>query len=75
MRIIVISALFSEYCKYADNLLKCYSTNFVKIYGPEKLVWNTHSHLANYARQFGALDIVSCFPLKNYLGILKRILR
>jgi len=77
MRILLSPALCSAYCDYADKLLKCYVTNFSKIYGPEQVVYNTHSliHLADDARKFGALDNVSCFPFENYLGTLKRLVR
>lgn len=77
MRILLSPALCSEYCDYADKLLKCYVTNFIKIYGSVHLVYNTHSliHLADDARKFGALDNVSCFPFENYLGTLKRLVR
>lgn len=77
MRILLSPALCSEYCDYADKLLKCYVTNFVRIYGPEHIMYNNYSliHLADDARKFGALDSVSCFPFENYLGILKRLVR
>ncbi len=77
MRILLSPALCSEHCEYADKLLKCYVTNFGQIYGSEQLVYNTHSliHLADDARNFGALDNVSCFPFENHLGTMKRLVR
>lgn len=77
MRILLSPALCSEHCEYAGKLLKCYVTNFGQIYGSEQLVYNTHSliHLADDARNFGALDNVSCFPFENHLGTMKRIVR
>ena len=77
MRILLSPALCSAYFDYADKLLKCYVTNFAKIYGPEQVEYNTHSliHLADDARKFGALDNVSCFPFENYLGTLKRLVK
>lgn len=77
MRIILSPDLCSNYCDYAENLLKCFVTIFAKIYGNEFLVYNTHGliHLAQDARKYGALDSVSCFPFENYLGQLKRMVR
>lgn len=77
MRFLLSPALCSEYCDYADKLLKCYVTTFVRIYGSEHLLYNTHSliNLADDARKFGALDRVSCFPFEIYLGTLKRLVR
>ncbi|XP_056449900.1 uncharacterized protein LOC130385424 [Gadus chalcogrammus] len=77
MRILLSPALCSEYCDYADKLLKCYVQNFAKIYGPDQVVYNTHSliHLADDARRFGALDSVSCFPFENHLGTLSKLVR
>lgn len=77
MRILLSPSLCSEYCDYADKLLKCYVTNFVRIYGPEHIVYNNHSLIqqADDARKFGALDNVSCFPFENCLGTLKRLVR
>lgn len=65
------------YCDYADKLLKCYVTNFVRIYGSQHLVYNTHSliHLADDTKKFGVLDSVSRFPFENCLGTLKRQVR
>ncbi len=77
VRILLSPALCSEYCDYADKLLKCYVQNFTKIYGPDQVVYNTHSliHLADDARRFGALDSVSCFPFENHLGTLSKLVR
>ena len=77
MRILLSPALCSDYCDYADKLLKCYVQNFAKLYGPEQVVYNTHSliHLADDARRFGALDSVSCFPFENHLGTLSKLVR
>jgi len=40
-------------------------------------LYNTHGliHLVQDARKYGALDSVSCFPIENYLGLLKRMVR
>lgn len=75
IRIILSPVLCSDYCDYAEKLLKFFVTNFAKIYGSEFLVYNTHNlvHLAQDARKYGDLDSVSCFPFENYLGHLKRI--
>lgn len=77
IRILLSPDLCSDYCDYAEKLLKFFVTNFAKIYGSEFLVYNTHSltHLAQDARKYGALDSVSCFPYENYLGQLKRMVR
>ena len=77
MRILLSPALCSKYCDYADKLLKCYVNNYAKIYGPEQVVYNTHSliHLADDARRFGSLDSVSCFPFENHLGTLSKLVR
>ncbi|XP_032404414.1 uncharacterized protein LOC116709852 [Xiphophorus hellerii] len=77
MTILLSPVLCCKYCGYAGKLLKCYVTNFAKLYGTEHLVYNTHCliHLADDARKYGALDNISCFPFENYLGTLKRLVR
>nr|XP_055062929.1 uncharacterized protein LOC129445985 [Misgurnus anguillicaudatus] len=77
MRILLSPALCSEHCEYAGKLLKCYVTNFGQIYGSEQLVYNTHSLilLVDDAKNFGALDNMSCFPFENHLGTMKRMVR
>ena len=78
MRILLSPALCSEYCDYADKLLKCYVTNFARIYGPEHTVYNNNYnliHLDDDARKVGAFDSVSCFPFDNYLSTLKWLVR
>lgn len=74
---ILLSPLCREYCGYAQKLLRCFVTNFAKIYGTQFLVNNTHNllHLADDAEKYGPLDSVSCFPYENYLGQLKKMVR
>lgn len=74
---ILLSPLCREYYGYAQKLLRCFVTNFAKIYGTTFLVNNTHSllHLADDAKRYGPLDSVSCFPFENYLGQLKKLVR
>lgn len=71
---ILLSPMCREFYGYAQKLLRCFVTNFEKIYGTKYLVNNTHSllHLADDAKKYGPLDSVSCFPFENYLGQLKK---
>jgi len=45
-----------------------------QLYGKIQLVYNVHSliHLADDAKQHGALDHISSFPFESYLGRLKK---
>lgn len=74
---ILLSPMCREFYGYAQKLLRCFVTNFEKIYGTKFLVNNTHSllHLADDAKKYGPLDSVSCFPFENYLGQLKKMVR
>ncbi len=74
---ILLSPSFREYYGYAHKLLRCFVTNFAKIYGTNSLVNNAHSliHLADDAINYGPLDSISCFPFENYLGQLKKLVR
>ena len=51
------------------------------MYGPEMdhsyLRYNVHglSHLCQDAIKYGPLDNISAFPLENYLGQLKKLIR
>lgn len=44
MRILLSPDLCSNYCDYAENLMKCFVTDFDKIFGNEFLVYNTQSY-------------------------------
>ena len=67
----------SENCKYVEELLKVFVTNFSSLYGKSSIVYNVHSliHLPQDARKYGALDNISSFPYETFLGKLKRSVR
>ena len=50
--------------------------NFSTIYGKYVLSYNVHNllHVVDDHARFGPLDHVSCFPLENVLGKLKKML-
>lgn len=74
---ILLSPMCRQYYGYAQKLLRCFVTNFAKIYGTKFLTNNTHSlvHLADDTKKYGPLDSVSCFPFENFLGQMKKMVR
>jgi len=77
VRLLLSPPLIERYVDYADKLLKYFVLSFCRIYGNDQLVYNVHSliHVADDARNFGALDNVSSFKYENFLGKLKKLVR
>lgn len=75
--ILLNESLNEDYNDYAKKLLIHFVSHSVRIYGQDFCIYNTHSliHLPEDAKQFGSLNVVSCFPFENYLQMLKRLLR
>ena len=61
---------------YTKQLLFFFVINAAKIYGKQILVYNMHNilHIVD-VKMYGRLDNVSCFPYKNALGQLKRLVK
>lgn len=68
--------LSTQYCDYAEKVLRVFVQNFSIIYG-DFVVYNVHSllHLADDVRKFGPLTQISAFPFENFLYTLKRQIR
>lgn len=66
-----------KYNKYANSLLHAFVKHFALLYGNDQLVYNVHglTHLAQDAKLFGNLDVISSFPYENYLQNLKGFVR
>lgn len=66
-----------KYVDYAQDLLILFVEHFGSLYGCEAITYNVHAllHLADDAKRFGPLDLVSCFQFENCLGQLKRLIR
>ena len=75
IRILLNNKSNSESYDYAEKLLKCFVVGVSEHYGDEQLVYNVHSliHLADDARKYGSLNIISCFPFESFLGYLKSV--
>lgn len=65
---------FENYISYAEDLMKCFIKNSIKIYGPDFISHNIHSllYLCDCVRLFGSLDEFSAFPFENYMQKLKK---
>lgn len=75
---ILSSATFcSQYCDYADELLKLFVGHFEEAYGKEMIVYNVHAltHLASHCKLYGAVDKFSAFPFENFLQSIKKLVR
>ncbi|CAG7834744.1 unnamed protein product [Allacma fusca] len=61
----------------ANELLIAFVGHCQKLYGPEGQVYNFHNliHLTPYCKIHGSLDNFSAFPMENYLGTVKRMIR
>lgn len=65
------------YNQYAHDVLGGFVTHFCQIHGEESVVYNVHGliHLSEESKNYGSLDNISSFPLKNLLYKLKRLVR
>lgn len=77
IRVLLTPALLAHYLQYAEDLLRYFVASFAALYGQNQLVYNVHAliHLADDARIYGALDIISAFKFESYLGRLKKLVR
>lgn len=79
IRILCMKDCPAQLLHYADQLLKFFvqKAASAQLYGPTVNVYNVHGliRLAEDVRALGPLDSLSSFPLENYLGILKRVVR
>lgn len=68
---------FENYISYAEDLIKYFIKNSIKIYGPDFISHNIHNllHLSDCVRLFGSLDEFSAFPFENYMQKLKKYIR
>lgn len=74
----LVSPFFArKYNEYANSLLHAFVEHFARLYGNDQLVYNVHglTHLAQDAKHFGNLDVISSFPYENYLQKLKGFVR
>ncbi|KAG1663595.1 hypothetical protein GQR58_020325 [Nymphon striatum] len=62
---------------YAHELLCIFVSDFAKLYGNDKIVYNVHGllHLSKDVEKFGPLDNYSAFNFESFLGRLKRLVR
>lgn len=76
---ILLQPKFSEkQVMFAGECLKHFVQNFGRLYGEHRLVYNMHSLIHLYQEVLHrktSLESYSCFPFKNYLGQLKRLIR
>lgn len=76
---ILISSNYSqqeEYRTFAEDILKHFVLNSIKIYGHDFVSHNVHNllHLVDCVRNFGSLDNFSSFEFENYMQfLLKKI--
>ena len=63
--------------QFARTLLVNFVTSSKSLYGEAFLVYNVHNliHLADEVLRFGPLDVFSCAPFENQIGILTRLVR
>jgi len=68
---------FDNYISYAEDLIKYFIKNLIKIYGSDFISHNIHSllHLSDCVRLFGSLDEFSAFAFENYMQKLKKYIR
>lgn len=66
-----------ENVEYARTLLLNFVTSSSRLYGDEFLVYNVHNliHLADEVLRFGPLDVFSCAPFENHIGMLKNLVQ
>ncbi|KAB0790391.1 hypothetical protein PPYR_15239, partial [Photinus pyralis] len=64
-------------CDSAFQLLKTFVQHSEHLYGAEFQIFNVHNliHLPADVAMYGPLDCFSAFPLENFLGQLKRLIK
>lgn len=68
---------FENYISYANDLMKHFICQTIKIYGPDFISHNIHNflHLSDCVKLYGSLDNFSAFPFENYMQQLKKKVR
>lgn len=68
---------FENYILYANDLMKHFICQSIKIYGPDFVSYDIHNflHLSDCVKLYGSLDNFSVFPFENYLQQLKKKIR
>lgn len=69
-----------KFCKYfsiANNLLRDFVADYIKIYGRDSISSNIHNliHVFRDVEKFGSLKNISAYKFENYLGQFKKLLR
>lgn len=66
-----------NYMLYANDLMKHFICQSIKIYGPDFVSYNIHNflHLSNCVKLYGCLDNFGAFPFKHYSQQLKKKVR
>jgi len=64
---------FENNILYANNLMKQFICQSIKIYGPDFVSQNIHNflHLSDCVKLYGSLDNFSTFPFENYMQLKK----
>ena len=67
MRMLLCPQLVTIYAESAHTLLTLFIQHTSALFGPEVVTYNLHglSHLCSDAKQYGALDNISCFPFEK----------
>jgi hypothetical protein len=68
---------FENYILYANDLMKHFICQSIKIYGPDFVSHNIHNflHLSDCVKLYGSLDNFSAFPFENFMQKLKKKVR
>lgn len=77
---LMISQYYSRlenYILYANDLIKHFICQSIKIYGPDFVSHNIHNflHLCDCVKLYGSLDNCSAFPFENFMQQLKKKVR
>lgn len=70
-------SVYNHYIQFANELLRLFVKNCMKLFGSDACVYNIHSliHLSEECKWHGPLDGISAFAFENFLGVLKRSIR
>lgn len=74
---ILLSNDMSNYVDYAQETLNYFVTKSEVLYGKHLVSHNVHAlnHIVDGYKRFGPLDNISAFPFKNYMNILRKMVR
>lgn len=76
--ILISAKLLSKFsCAFPQELLNVFVKHCEQLYGQTFLIYNVHilCHLADDVKNYGLLDLFSCFPFENYLGQIKNLIK